>query len=98
MPTMAPTQRQQQAHVLLGERLVDDVRTRKGWASPTSELATISDHDHGQPGAVRREQPADPAQGDGGVRELPLVGRVGTRAAASAAAADEVIHATPLSG
>ena len=95
---MAPTSQQQQRDVLLGERVVDDARTRKGWARPIGGAGHDQADDHGERGPVGREQAGDPAQRDGGVGELTLVGadlgRVGAGAAATAAGHGEVIHVT----
>ena len=52
--------------------------TRKGWARPIGGAGDDqADHD-AEPALEGREQAGDPAQGDGGVRELPLVRGVGT--------------------
>ncbi len=95
-PSIAPTHEQQQAHVLLGERLVDDVAHQEGLGQADDRAARRSGRRRwtGCRGAVRRG--ARCARGRRGVRELPPVGGVGT-AAAGAAGTGVVIHATSSS-
>ncbi len=67
----AADQPQQQVDVLLGEGVVDQALDEEGLREPDRG----ADHDqadhHGEPALEGREQAGDPAQGDGGVRELP---------------------------
>ena len=81
-------QPQQQRDVLLGERVVDQAPHQEGLGQADRGAGhDQADHD-GEPALEGREQAGDPAQGDGGVGELPLVGAdggVGAVAAATAA-------------
>ena len=87
---------QQEAHVLLGERDVDDVADEEGLGQADGRAHDDQADDDGQGAPVGCEEARDAPQGDGGVRELPPVGGVGT-AAAGAAGTGVVIHATSSS-
>ena len=93
MPTMPRTQQRQQGHVLLGDRLVDDAPDEERLGQPDGGADDDEPDDEGQAGAVRREEAADPAQGDGGLGELGLVGLLGLGVAAGAAV-EGVTHGT----
>ena len=67
-----------------GERLVDDVADEERLGQADGGADHDQGDDDGQGAAVRREEARDAGQGDGVVRELPLVGGVGTAAAGAA--------------
>ena len=97
-PTMAPTSHSSSATSCWGSASSIRRCTRKGWARPIAGAGDDqADHD-GEPALEGREQAGDPAQRDGGVGELSLVGAdlggVGAVAAATAASHGEVIHVT----
>jgi hypothetical protein len=91
-------QPQQQRDVLLGERVVDQALDEEGLGQTDRGAGHDQADDHREPALEGREQAGDPAQRDGGVGELTLVGAdlggVGAVAAATAASHGEVIHVT----
>ena len=92
MPTMSSTQVSSRDDVLLGDRDVDDALDQERLGQPDQRAGDDQDDHEGQSGAVRREEAADAAQGDGGVCELGLVGLPGLGVASLGAASGAAAH------
>ena len=97
-PTMAPTSQSSSATSCWGSASSMMRFDQERLGQPDRGAGHDQADDHGEPALEGREQAGDPAQRDGGVGELTLVGAdlagVGAVAAATAASHGEVIHVT----